>query len=190
MRRDGPVSWAQNNLTTQMASNPEGVGGFCDVACAARGDVLVRLPDAGRRTVRVSPVATTSLTHENREGGSPGAPPSDRALPCLESWRLDGDCSRGVMRIRVKGLPIGETAEFPSNVTTMKKLIAACRLGAVEGGETNRAADPGFSRIASPTDPQKKLSPCALGMGAAAWSPGLHTPQQGLSSILDFLAEE
>lgn len=64
MRRDRPRVLGPEHtplrFTTQMASNPEGVGGFCDVACAARGEVVVRLPDAGRRTLRVSPVASPS----------------------------------------------------------------------------------------------------------------------------------
>lgn len=93
--------------------SPEEVGGFCDVACAARGEVLIRLPDAGRRMVRVSPVESlsrhgmchmvhvvdnqgglvtaTSFEHEKPRGLS-----RIKALPCLESRRLDGDCSRGV----------------------------------------------------------------------------------------------
>lgn len=133
-------------------------------------------------------VTATSLRHTKttRAAVRERLPPRIQALPRLENRRLDGDRSRGVMRIRVKGLPIGRDGRVSVQCDHhAQKLIAACRLGAAEGGETNRAADPGFSRIASPTDPQKKLSPCALGMGAAAWSPGLHTPQQGLSSTLD-----
>lgn len=82
--------------------------------------------------------------------------------------------------MRVKGLLVGETAKLPSNVTTPSKAYRRMSsLGSpVEGGETNRAADPGFSRIASPTAPQKKLSPRARALVLML--------QQGLCSTLGF----
>lgn len=67
MRRDDSVFWAlkrtppaPHRVSGVESGHLEDLGGFSDVACAARGEVLVRLPDAGRRTVRVSPVESLS----------------------------------------------------------------------------------------------------------------------------------
>lgn len=180
-----------------MASNPEEVGGFCDVACAARGEVLNRLPDAGRRTVRVSPVESlsrhgmchmvhfvgnrgglvtaTSFEHEKPRGLT-------RIKPC-HAWRAgdwtataaevcDEDPRQGAFA-HERG---GKTAEFPSNVTTLPFLEAYRRMSLGFPSKEVRRTEPQIRVSAASRalrHPQKKLSPCALGMGAAAWSPGL-----------------
>jgi hypothetical protein len=112
----------------------------------------------------------------------------DQVLPCWGSLaigrRLQPRCDEDLRQGAVHTCP-GREGRVSVQCDGPGKLIAACRLGAVEGGETNRAADPSFSRIASPMAPGTSLA-LSLDKGAAAWGPGLHTTCRGFPAHWNF----
>lgn len=167
--------------------------------------VLIRLPDAGRRTVRISPVealsrhgvchmvhvvdnrgglvTATSLEHEKATRATPWI---KALLPCPGEQAIgrrlqprcvcDEDPRQGALSMREREEERRQS--FPSNVTTLvyPSFKAYRRMSLGFPSKEVRRTEPQIRVSAASRalrHPQKKLSPCALGMGAAAWSPGL-----------------